>query len=135
MSKIFRSNSLLPSSQNRMVVKYITINTKYEVRLSQNLKQVLKKLKKCSFYKSVGLLSNISNVTERNEILQILYSVVTYVENNHNANLVKLWIDDIFIENVSKINSFLNQNVEKLDDQSYIIINLGFEYKLPSVKK
>ena len=135
MPKIFKSNYISPFSQSITTVKYILINTKYKSKISQNLKQILRKLRKRSFYKAIELVSNISNVIERNEIIQILYSVVTYIENNHNANLVKLWIDDISIENISKFNYFLNQNVEKLDDQCFIVINVGFEYKPFPIKK
>lgn len=135
MPKIFQSNYISPFSQSITTVKYILINTKYKSKISQNLKQILRKLRKRSFYKAIELVSNISNVIERNEIIQILYSVVTYIENNHNANLVKLWIDDISIENISKFNYFLNQNVEKLDDQCFIVINVGFEYKPFPIKK
>ena len=95
----------------------------------------MKNLRKCSFYKSVELLSDLSNTTERTFILQIIYSAVTYAENNHYANLLKVWIDNIYIKKVIKSNNFLNKKSERLENSYYIIIKFGFEYKAVPVKK
>ena len=80
-------------------------------------------------------MCSVLNVFERNHLLQILYSSVAYVENNYSANLLKLWIDDIHIQKISKTNSFLDDTTNHLSFNYYIIINLGFEYKDLPMKK
>lgn len=122
-------------SQNSTSVGYLKVSSKYNFKITQNLKKILKSLRRCSFYKSVEILSNLSNITERNAILQMIYSVVTYAENNHYANLVKVWIDNIFIKKVNKSNKFLNNESENLTDSYCIVLNLGFEYKAFPVKR
>ena len=74
------------------------VNVKKICLLSQNTSMILKRFRRRSFYKSVEIVSEIENLTERNAILQILYSVATYNENNHSMNLLKIWIDDIYIK-------------------------------------
>nr|YP_009496578.1 hypothetical protein ycf88 [Actinocyclus subtilis]AWT39291.1 hypothetical protein ycf88 [Actinocyclus subtilis] len=118
-----------------MTIEYITVKAKYNYKVTQNLKKVLQTLRKHSFFIALDILSDISNRIEKNIILQILYSTVTYAENNHYANLIKIWIDDIYIKNISKPNYFINKNFQKLEDNYFIIINLGFEYKAFPVKK
>lgn len=118
-----------------MNLEYITIKAKYNYKVTQILEKVLQTLRKRSFYVAIDILENLSNTIERNIILQILYSAVTYAENNHYANLVKIWIDNIFIKKISKSNYFLNKNFQKLEDNHYIILTLGFEYKPFPIKK
>lgn len=130
MSKIF---SII--SQNSTTIGCLSVSSKYNFKVTQNFKKILKNLRKCSFYKSIEILSNLSNNTERTTILQIIYSVVTYVENNHYANLLKVWIDNIYIKKVIKSNKFLNKKSEILTDSYYIVLNFGFEYKAFPVKK
>jgi len=90
-------------------------------------------LRKRSFYKAIEVISDISDLFERNCILQILYSSVTYAENNHYANLLKLWIDDIYIKKIPNPNNFIQGDSHF---NYYVVINLGFEYKdLPSKKE
>ena len=135
MSKVLKKKSFSIVSQNSTVIGFLTINAKYNYKITQNLKKVLKNLHKCSFYKSIEILSNLSNNLERTFILQIIYSAVTYAENNHYANLLKVWVDNIYIKKVVKSNKFLKKKSEKLENDYYIILNLGFEYKAFPVKK
>ena len=128
MLKIFRAEYIPSFSQNFIKMEYINFTIKYDSKISQNLKTVLKNIRKHSFYKAIQLTENISKSNERNSILEILYSVATYVENNHCVNLMKLWIDDISFEKSSKFNNFLNQKSQKLDNDYYINIKLKFEY-------
>ena len=118
-----------------MTIEYITVKAKYNYKVTQNLKKVLQILRKHSFFIALDILSDVSNRIEKNIILQILYSTVTYAENNHYANLIKIWIDDMYIKNISKPNYFINKNSQKLEDNYFIIIHLGFEYKAFPVKK
>jgi len=111
MSKVLKKKSFSIVSQNSTVIGFLTINAKYNYKITQNLKKVLKNLHKCSFYKSIEILSNLSNNIERAFILQIIYSAVTYAENNHYANLLKVWVDNIYIKKVVKSNKFLKKKI------------------------
>ena len=113
----------------------VTVTAKYNYRLSLNIKKILKKIRKRSFYKAIEIITYMSNMFERNSILQILYSAVAYSENNHSSNLLKLWIDDIYIKKVPKDNDFIEQTESNLKFNYYIIIILGFEYKALPTKK
>ena len=135
MPKVLKKKKISVVSQNSTIIGYIKVNANYNYKITQNLKKVLKNLRKCSFYKSVEILSNLSNNIERTFILQIIYSAVTYAENNHYANLLKVWIDNIYIKKVEKSNKFLNKKSGKLESDYYVILNLGFEYKAFPVKK
>jgi len=122
-------------SQTSLTLAYVTLNAKWNSNLSFNVLKVLKSIQKRSFYKAIEIISSVLNVFERNHLLQILYSSVAYVENNYSANLLKLWIDDIHIQKISKTNSFLDDTTNHLSFNYYIIINLGFEYKDLPMKK
>mgnify|MGYP000875633953 CR=1 FL=1 len=122
-------------SPNPMILKFVTLTTKNKNVSSQNTIKILKSLRKRSFYKAIEIVSNMTNVVEKNYILQLLYSAVTYTENNHYSNLLKLWIDDIYIKKVPKDNDFIEQTESNLKFNYYIIIILGFEYKALPTKK
>lgn len=113
-------------SQNYLTLGYVMFSVKSNVKLSDNILKVLKTIHKCSFYRSIEIISDISNLSERKYVLQIFYSAVTYVENHYPANLIKLWIDDIFIKQVAQFNNVLNN----YDFSDYITIKLGFEYRI-----
>jgi len=130
-----RCKDFFRASRNPMILESITLTAKNTDLSSRNVIKVLKSLRNRSFYKAIEIISDIGNAEERNEILQILYSATIYTENNHFANLLKLWIDDISIRKVSNSNQFLTQDFQGLKDQYTIIIKLGFEYKEPPIKK
>ena len=113
----------------------MTINTKNTRLVSQEANKTLKSLRRRSFYRAVEIVSEIENITERNSILQILYSVATYGENNHSINLLKLWIDDIYVRKTVNTNQFIDRNYKNLQYTHNIIIKFGFEYKVPPIKK
>lgn len=129
------SHSIKTKIKTPVTIGYITISAKYEGKLSPNIKKTLQSLRKRSFYKAVEIVSDISNTVERNFILQILYSSVTYSENNNYANLLKLWVDDIFVQKISQSNHFVDQSTKKLEDNYFFVFNLGLQYKDLPVKK
>ena len=87
---------------NPMILEFMTVSAKNTHLVSQDANKTLKSLRRRSFYKAIEIVSEIENITERNSILQILYSVATYSENNHSINLLKLWIDDIYVKRHKK---------------------------------
>jgi hypothetical protein len=122
-------------SPNPMILKFVTLTTKNKNVSSQNTIKILKSLRKRSFYKAIEIVSNMTNVVEKNYILQLLYSAVTYTENNHYANLLKLWVDDVYITKTEDTNRFIHQNKQILTSKYTIIIKIGFEYKDAPLKR
>ena len=121
--------------QDPMILEFVTVSAKNTHLLSQDANKTLKSLRRRSFYKAIEIVSEIENITERNSILQILYSAATYGENNHSINLLKLWIDDIYVKKTINTNQFIHRNYKNLQYTHNIIIKLGFEYKVPPLKK
>ena len=120
---------------NPMILEFMTVNAKNTRLVSQDANKTLKSLRRRSFYKAIEIVSEIENIAERNSILQILYSVATYGENNHSINLLKLWIDDIYVKRTVNTNRFIHRNYKNLQYTHNIIIKFGFEYKVPPIKK
>jgi hypothetical protein len=118
-----------------MILESVTLTAKNNNLASRNVTKILKSLRKRSFYKAIEIVSDMGNIAERNDILQILYSATIYTENNHYANLLKLWIDDIYIKKIPNSNQFLLQDSQSLKYQYNVVIKLGFEYKEPPIKK
>jgi len=123
------------ASRNPMILESVTLTAKNNNLASRNVTKILKSLRKRSFYKAIEIVSDMGNIAERNDILQILYSATIYTENNHYANLLKLWIDDIYIKKIPNYNQFLLQDSQSLKYQYNVVIKLGFEYKEPPIKK
>jgi len=118
-----------------IILEFVTVNTKNTRLVSQDANKTLKSLRRRSFYKAIELVSEIESITERNSIMQILYSVATYGENNHSINLLKLWIDDIYVKKTVNTNQFIDRNHKNLQYTHNIIIKFGFEYKVPPMEK
>ena len=117
-----------------MILKFIMINAKNTPLISQDVNQILKHLKKRSFYRALTIASKTNNIIERNYILQILYSIATYSENNHSTDLLKLWIEDIYLKKTINSNQFIDKSLHNLNCNNNLIIKLGFQYKTPPIK-
>ena len=74
------------------------------------------------------------NQTERNNLLAILYSPVLSLQNNFFVNFFDIWIREIYIDEVSKVNKFLNKDSQTSQQFSYIIIKFFYKTRVP-VKK
>jgi hypothetical protein len=48
-----------------------------------------------------------SNPIERDNLLAILYSPVLSLQNNFSINFFDIWIHEIYINEISKVNKFL----------------------------
>ena len=130
-----RCKDFFRASRNPMILESVTLTAKNNNLASRNVTKILRSLRKRSFYKAIEIVSDMGNIAERNDILQILYSATIYTENNHYANLLKLWIDDIYIKKIPNSNQFLLHDSQSLKYQYNVVIKLGFEYKEPPIKK
>ena len=56
------------------------------------------------------LYSLKSNPTQRDNLLSIVYSPVLYLQNNFSIDFFDIWINEIYINQESKVNKFLAED-------------------------
>jgi hypothetical protein len=86
----------------------LTIQAEYPGQLSLNTQRILKKIQHRAYYRAINLLSAVSNQSERNFLLQLLISLASCLQNNYDANIVKIWVDNVSIQEHIKSNSLIN---------------------------
>ena len=116
--------------------KLKTFQLRYEKKLSSIAKLVLNSFQKKYIYYAIDdiLYSFQSNPNERDNLLAILYSPVLSLQNNFSINFFDIWIDEIYINEVSKFNKFLNNDLSNRDQCSYITIKLLYKSGIPFKK-
>ena len=75
-----------------------------------------------------------SNPIERENLLTLLYSPVLWLHNNLCINFFDIWIHEIYINETSKVNKFLDNEYQNLDQFTYITIKFLYKTRVP-VKK
>lgn len=113
-----------------------TFQIKYEKKLSSIAKVILNSFQNKYIYYAIDdiLYSLKGNLIERDNILAILYSPVLSLQNNFSINFFDIWIREIYIEEISKVNKFLINDSHTLEQFSYITIKLFYKTRVP-VKK
>ena len=112
-----------------------TFNVKCDTKLSPLAKTILSSFKfKLYYYVIDDLLYLLkSNLEERDYLLQILNSSVIFLQNNLYVNFFDIYIYDISINEISKINRFVNEQPESFKLSNTITIKLA--YQVPAVPK
>lgn len=111
-----------------------TFMMKYEIKYEKNLSSIAKCLlnsfeKKYIYYAIDDLLYTLkSTPLEREALLSILYTPIISLQNRFSTNFFDIWIDDIYINKVSKSNKFLTNQSLTFEPFSYITII--FRYKM-----
>jgi hypothetical protein len=125
---------LYPDS-NEIISK--TFQIKYERNLSPIAKFLLNSFQNKYLYYAMDdiLYSLKSNPIERDNILAILYSPVLSLQNNLSINFFDIWVHEIYISKVSKVNKFLTNNCQNFEPFSYITIKLLYKVTIPSKKQ
>lgn len=113
-----------------------TFQIKYEKKLSPIAKLVLNSFRNKYIYYAIDdiLYSFKSNIYERENLLSILYSPLLSLQNNFSINFFDIWIHEIYINEGSKVNKFLNNDSLNFEQFSYITIKLFYKTRVP-VKK
>ena len=113
-----------------------TFQIRYEKKLSSIAKLVLNSFQNKYIYYAIDdiLDSFQSNPNERDNLLAILYSPIISLQNNFSIHFFDIWIDEIYIKEISKVNKFLNNDSSNLEQSSYIIIKLIYKTRIPSKK-
>ena len=127
--KIYYPNPTVESTSSR------TFQIKYDKKLSSVAKLILNSFQKKYLYYAIDdiLYSFQSNSSERDNLLAILYSPVLSLQNNFSIDFFDIWIDEIYIQEISKVNKFLKTNSSNFQQYSYITIK--FLYKMPILPK
>jgi hypothetical protein len=117
-------------------VKSKVFRIKYEKKLSSLDKLVLNNLQKKYLYYAIDDILYLlkSKYIELNNLLSIIYSPVLSLQNNLSINFFDIWIQEIYINEVSKINKFIIDDSESLEQFHYITIRLMYKDKI-RVKK
>ena len=113
-----------------------TFQIKYEKRLSSIAKVILNSFQNKYIYYAIDDVLYLlkTNTVERDYLLAILYSPVLSLQNNFSINFFDIWIREIYIDEISKVNKFLTNNSETSGQFSYITIKLLYKTRVP-VKK
>ena len=124
------------SYPNLNEIKSKTFYIKYDQKLSIVDKVMLNNFQNKYFYHIIDdvLYSLKSNPTQRDNLLSIVYSPVLYLQNNFSIDFFDIWINEIYINQESKVNKFLAEDTSNLEPFSYITIKLFYTTK-PPVKK
>ena len=114
-----------------------TFQIKYEKKLSPIAKLVLNSFQNKYIYYAIDdiLYSFKSNSYERNNLLTILYSPILSLQNNFSVNFFDIWIQEIYINEVSKVNKFLTNDSLNFEQFSYITIKLLYKTRIPIKKQ
>jgi hypothetical protein len=110
-----------------------TFQIRYEKKLSSIAKLLLNSFQDKYIYYAIEDILDVfrSNPKERDNLLGILYSPIMSLQNNFSIHFFDIWIDEIYINEVSKTNKFLSSNLEK---STYIIIKFIYISRLPTRK-
>jgi hypothetical protein len=121
---------------NSNEIKSKTFYIKYNNELSVVDKIMLNNFQNKYFYHIIDdiIYSLKSKNVEQDNLLTILYSPVLYLQNNFSIDFFDIWVDEIYINQQSKVNKFLAKNNSNLEPFSYITIKFLYTTKLP-VKK
>lgn len=113
-----------------------TFQIKYEKQLSATAKVILNSFQNKYIYYAIDDILYLlkGNPSERDNLLAILYSPVLSLQNNFSINFFDIWIREVYIEKISKVNKFLTNDSQTLEQFSYITIKLFYKTRVP-VKK
>jgi hypothetical protein len=105
-----------------------TFQIKYDKELSLIAKFLLNSFQNKYFYYAIDDILYLlnSNPSERDNILALLYSPVLSLQNNFSINFFDIWIQEIYIVEVPKINKFL-----KTTDPKFESFHLIYRTKIP----
>jgi|ETNmetMinimDraft_29_1059903.scaffolds.fasta_scaffold02428_2 hypothetical protein len=114
-----------------------TFQIKYEKKLSSTARVILNSFHNKYIYYAIDDILYLlkSNKRERENLLEILYSPIILLQNNFSVNFFDIWIREIYIEEISKVNKFLKTDSETLDQFTYITIKFFYKTRVPIKKQ
>ena len=120
---------------NEIISKSFQI--KYENKLSLSAKFILNSFQNKYIYYAIDDILYFSKLSsnEKENLLAILYSPVLSLQNNYSVDFFDMWIREVYIDEVSKVNKFLSTSSQSRKQVSYITIKLFYKTKLPMKKQ
>nr|YP_010472424.1 hypothetical protein N4L43_pgp085 [Pleurosigma intermedium]UVG42035.1 hypothetical protein [Pleurosigma intermedium] len=117
--------------------KIFTFQIKYEKKLSTVAKFILNSFQKKYIYYAIDDILYLlkSKPIERDNLLSIIYSPIVSLQNNFSINFFDIWIHEIYINEVSKVNKFIANNSQNFEQFNYITIKLFYKTGLPRKKQ
>lgn len=76
-----------------------------------------------------------SKSEERDYLLEVLYSAILSLQNNFLINFFDIWINEIYIEKLSKSNRFLNDKNSVFTQDTFITMKFFYKIPLPLKKQ
>ena len=118
-------------------LKSFTFQIKYEKELSTIAKFILNSFQNKYIYYAIDDILYLldSNPIEQNNLLSIIYSPILSLQNNFSINFFDIWINEIYINEVSKVNQFIPNNSQNFEQFSYITIKLIYKPGVPRKKQ
>ena len=117
--------------------KIFTFQIKYEKELSSIAKFILNSFQNKYIYYAIDDVLYLlkSNPIERDNLLSIIYSPIVSLQNNFSINFFDIWIHEIYINEVSKVNKFITNNSDNFEQFNYITIKLFYKTGVPTKKQ
>lgn len=114
-----------------------TFQIKYEKKLSLTAKLVLNSFQNKYIYYAIDDILYLfeSNKNERENLLAMLYSPILSLQNNYSVNFFDIWVKEIYIDEVFKVNKFLSTDSQTSKQSSYITIKLFYKTGVPLKKQ
>ena len=118
-------------------IKSKTFQIRYEKKLSSIERFILNSFQKKYIYYAIDdiLYSLKSNPNERDNLLTLLYSPIISLQNNFSVNFFDIWINEIYISEVSKVNKFITQDFKNFEQFDYITIKFLYKTRVPIKKQ
>jgi hypothetical protein len=114
-----------------------TFYLKYENNLSLVAKFILSSFRNKYIYYAIDdilYLLNLNSI-ERDKLLGILYSPILLLQNNFYVNFFDIWIQEIYINEISKKNKFIDEDFKNFKTFNYIVIKFVYKTNFPLKKK
>ena len=114
-----------------------TFLIQYKKNLSFNAKCILNSFQNKYIYYAIDDILCLSNFSleEKDYLLEVLYSPILSLHNNFSINFFDIWINEIYIDEVSKSNRFLKSPNEVLNQNSSITLKLFYKLPIPVKKR
>jgi len=121
-------------------IKCKIFQIKYDGKLSLLAKFILNSFQnKYIYYGMDDILYQFGlDLHEYETLLAILYSPVISLQNNYSVNFFDIWMSEIYIDENSKSNKFLNHEdyeSQKVTQFTYITIKFFYKTKVPTKKQ
>ena len=117
-------------------IKSKVFQMKYQKNLSPTAKFLFNNFQNKYIYYAIDdiLYSLKSNPRERDSLLAVLYSPILSLQNNFSVNFFDIWIREVYIDEISKPNKFLNKETKPLKQFNFITVKFFYKTRVP-VKK